>query len=381
MSTNSTDGIRSHGIDFCTFGMFIIDEIEFEEPEPSVNDIMGGAGSYAVVGARMVAGQEHSRSVGWIVNVGSDFPESIRETITSWNTHCLFRENMDRLTTRGWNGYGPNEKRDFKYLTPKIRLDHNSLSEGLLLSKSFHMVCSPARCCEIIQGVLERRRKLIENGNLLASRRPIFVWEPVPDLCRPEELSRFYEALKHVHVVSPNEYELAQFFGKDTWDSGNRDDRAIADNIVNSGIGPDGQGLLVIRAGKEGCYAFSRGRSLALPALQHANVVDPTGAGNTFLGALAQALVSAGPIHVINSELEQWPPWLQICTEWEGDGIIPSALICATVAASFSIEQVGMPQISSDNAAELWNGTGYTERLRVYTKQLKEIFDKSTHAI
>lgn len=72
---------------------------------------MGGAGPYAVVGARMVAGLEHSQSVGWIVDAGSDFPTVVRHIIQSWNTHCVMREDEARLTTRAWNGYGPNEKR------------------------------------------------------------------------------------------------------------------------------------------------------------------------------------------------------------------------------------------------------------------------------
>jgi hypothetical protein len=122
-------------IDFCTLGMFIIgmtvlkvcyefshqtrqrplslylDEIEFEAPRPPVKDIIGGAGSYAVIGARLVAGCEASRRVGWIVDAGSDFPPSIRETISAWDTFCVMRETPERLTTRGWNGYGAGEQR------------------------------------------------------------------------------------------------------------------------------------------------------------------------------------------------------------------------------------------------------------------------------
>jgi hypothetical protein len=45
---------------------------------------------------------------------------------------------------------------------------------------------------------------------------PLFIWEPVPDLCIPEELERCYEALKLVDIVSPNHQELASFLGKAT---------------------------------------------------------------------------------------------------------------------------------------------------------------------
>ncbi|EEH37179.2 PfkB family carbohydrate kinase (Mak32) [Paracoccidioides lutzii Pb01] len=363
-------------INFCTLGMFIIDEIEFEAPKPSVKNIIGGAGSYAAVGARMVAGKEHSRVVSWIVDTGSDFPDEIRRIITSWDSACVLRESAERLTTRAWNGYGPNEKRDFRYLTPKLPLDHNSLSEYQVFSKSFHLVCSPARCCQIVEGILQRRDILLKSKKINPStvgQRPVFVWEPVPDLCREEELPMFYKALKHVDVVSPNDLELANMFGNTTWNEEKSSDRAIASTIIESGIGQDGNGLLVVRAGKGGSYAFSKNLSLHIPAYNGVKVVDPTGAGNAFLGALAQGLVVSidrPPIRVVTSTLEKSEKWTRISDSWGGHGRIPAALICATVAASFVIEQVGVPQIScTDLGEELWNGESYTERVRLYTLQ------------
>ena len=71
--------------------------------------MIGGAGTYAAIGARLVAGAECSGSVGWIVDMGSDFPHKFRQMIDLWQTSCLFREDKARLTTRAWNGYGPQE--------------------------------------------------------------------------------------------------------------------------------------------------------------------------------------------------------------------------------------------------------------------------------
>jgi hypothetical protein len=151
-------------IDFMTMGMFIIDEIHFTTKSP-VFDILGGAGSYSALGARLfspsigsrnkattnqVAAKSSgealdqdralgdmpsdmeavgptattgkklvssffgysSRSVGWIVDAGSDFPENVRKEIEGWETTCLIRNDKERLTTRGWNGYeGKGEDR------------------------------------------------------------------------------------------------------------------------------------------------------------------------------------------------------------------------------------------------------------------------------
>ncbi|WEW55895.1 hypothetical protein PRK78_001330 [Emydomyces testavorans] len=244
------------------------------------------------------------------------------------------------------------------------------------------MICSSSRCCELIQGILERRSEALKKQGgtepSIIHTRPIFVWEPVPDRCCEEELPNFYKAIRYVDVVSPNENELARLFGKTTWKKGNEQDQALAETIVKAGIGPESNGTLVIRAGKEGCYAFSRHGMLELPAFKYVNVVDPTGAGNTFLGALAQGLVSSerGPFNVVQEMLNTSEAWQNIRNAWKDEGKIPAALICAIVAASFAIEQIGVPRISfSSEGLEYWNGARYTERIRLYKKQFMEMYD------
>lgn len=114
-------------IDFCTLGMFIIggwiailtikvlieqkDDIEFPAPTEAVNNILGGAGSWSALGARLFSPPPKSKSVGWVVDAGSDFPVELRQTIQSWETSCVLRETPNRKTTRGRNIYGENEER------------------------------------------------------------------------------------------------------------------------------------------------------------------------------------------------------------------------------------------------------------------------------
>ncbi|EED21608.1 PfkB family carbohydrate kinase (Mak32), putative [Talaromyces stipitatus ATCC 10500] len=369
-------------VDFCTLGMFIIDDIEFKPPTPSVYGIIGGAGSFAIVGARIVAGKEHGKAVSWIVDTGSDFPEDMMDTILSWNTGCAIREDKDRLTTRAWNGYGENEKRDFKYLTPKKRLEPYMLSDAQLLSKTFHMVCSSERCIHIVQEILHRRELASSNQ----SARPIFVWEPVPDLCAPEEQEKFLTACRVVDLVSPNELELGMMFGRPGWKETNEIDRELVQKILQSGIGPENKGALVIRAGKDGSYSYSKGqKGLWLPAYhqprpdQKSKVVDPTGAGNSFLGALAQGMISNDrePGRIMDDILSKSDEWDKIKARWGNNGQIPQALICATVTAGFVVEQIGVPTISTTaDGRETWNGTEFNERLRNYTQWLCETFEQ-----
>lgn len=386
----ASDGL----LDFFTFAMFILDDIDFGDSRPSVKNALGGAASFAAVGARLVAGRTHARSVSWIVDVGSDFPPEVLDVIKSWDTNCVIREDKTRLTTRAWNGYGLNEKRDFKYLTPKLRLEPYMLSESQVFARTFHMVCSATRCIFIAREILKRRGELKREGKYPKSEpvpeRPFFIWEPVPDLCTPEEQENFFAASRLVDVVSPNELELGMMFGRPGWNEGNQDDRDLVQRILRSGIGPEGEGVLAIRAGKDGSYSYTRTQRIWLPAYHEPDpskaspVTDPTGAGNSFLGALAQGMVDANrePGKVIESTLGASENWRKSMDSWGKYKYIPMALIFATVAAGFVVEQIGVPQVSvSKDGKELWNGTGFTERVRLYTQRLYKTLEESPQRI
>ncbi|KAL3494494.1 Ribokinase-like protein [Aspergillus germanicus] len=379
-------GAKRSNVEFCTLGMFILDDIDFEGSRPSVKNVLGGAASFAVIGARMVAGKEYSRSVSWIVDVGSDFPPEVLNKLKAWDTDCNFREDLGRLTTRAWNGYGPNEKRAFKYLTPKLRLEPYMLSDSQVSSKTFHMVCSSARCISIVRDILRRREEL-ESAGTPSSGPPVFVWEPVPDMCTPEEQQRFLEACREVDIVSPNDLELGMMFGQPSWSEESEFGKRIAEKILASGIGPHGEGHLVIRAGKDGSYSYSRGQRLWLPAYHQpvasgeSAVVDPTGAGNSYLGALAQGMISKGrdAAKVVDSVLGESANWRSTTTTAQGNQTsFPTALILATIAASFVVEQIGVPrQSTSQEGKELWNETEFTERVRLYTQGLYRTLEES----
>ncbi|ORY18504.1 Ribokinase-like protein [Clohesyomyces aquaticus] len=350
------DSFHDEGnIDFCTLGMFIIDEIEFPPPKPPVKDILGGAGSYSALGARIFSPPPTSKAVGWIVDCGSDFPPELRHAIAQWDTGVFIRETPDRLTTRGWNGYGEHEHRAFRYMTPKKRLDHRDLMlTPLLWSKSFHLICSPTRCIELVESILRSRGHPLDRKS---DKRPLFIWEPVPDLCTPEELTDCYKSLKYVDVVSPNHSELGSFFGR-KMDAGDHVDfRAIEDlcgKWLENGVALDKQGGIVIRAGKDGCFVARQGFQKWMPAYHQSadKVIDPTGGGNGFLGGLAIGLVKGGS-----------NPGIQNLYE---------AATWGSISASFAIEQVGMPALSQDEGGETWNGVRVEDRLSDFKQRLEK---------
>ncbi|KAK5941583.1 hypothetical protein PMZ80_005531 [Knufia obscura] len=376
-------------VSFVTFGMFIIDEIEWQTANPPSpkHNLIGGAGTYAVLGARLAASpcQLLSQSISWIVDIGSDFPPEVKENIDRWNTTCVFRTDTSRLTTRAWNGYGENELRSFKYLTPKVRLEVSSLNQSQLLSKSFHMVCSPQRCLDITTKLEEARRSLKQY------QRPHVVWEPIPDLCSPEELLRFQSAAVHCSIVSPNHEEIKMFFAPDFVENASQSDlvsKLMPWNFFETEIDDTASlPVAIVREGANGSTAYlcdaERVSQFHVPAYHTqdmaSSVVDPTGGGNTYLGALAIAMTDAlynqasyekmCIFLAVPSPKSELPQFMQAKRLQN----VAIAMIYAVIAASFAIEQNGTPQLKQEKVfteiVEYWNGDKFNDRLERYLER------------
>lgn len=71
------------------------------------SNVLGGAGVYAALGARMFRekGQNGSKSVGIIVHEGCDFPVDAKAELESWCLSSSFVKTPQRLTTRAKNVY------------------------------------------------------------------------------------------------------------------------------------------------------------------------------------------------------------------------------------------------------------------------------------
>lgn len=351
-------------------GMFILDEIHFPDKEPVFN-VIGGAGTYAVIGGRMF-----SNRIGWIVDRGSDFPQQVTDTLNGWQVDTVWRVDNTRKTTRGWNLYGHNEERAFKYMTPKKRIEAADLVQlpresPLYGSKSLHAICSPERLLEIVS-TLKRKTA---GTNLSHS---LIVWEPVPDSCTAENYETCKSILQDglVAVFSPNAKEAAMFLGnnvepqsKEEIEAVTRHYRSIASPSVTVVIRAGAQGSVMSCALPCTCRPkICQGTINPVPACPTptfdqptlnwyppyhyatAKVVDPTGAGNSFLGGFAVGLVQTGDTH--------------------------TAAIYGTIASGAVVEQIGPPKLEylgqarSDELGsaphELWNGISTQDRLSHY---------------
>lgn len=265
------------------------------------------------------------------------------------------------------------------------------LPEIYLTSRSYHLICTPTRCTELVKEILAKREKLLASSPSLSKRfpaKPIFVWEPMEHSCRPSERPSFYEALKYVDVFSPNHDEMQALFAD--LPNANRKGLGQSDAVVDkhtSDVSPFGLYLrlkangfgaktcaLILRQGEKGCTVCSANRQLRLPAYHRAftnlppeeqnqwvnKVVDVTGGGNAFLGGFCIGL----------STMSRWrekDPSLGL-SDFEG------AAFYGTVAASFAIEQTGMPKATyrDSDGIELWNGDLPFDRINALLSRVRK---------
>lgn len=238
------------------------DEIHYPPPRPSMYNILGGAGTYSALGARLfsLAVNHQSQRVAWIVDIGSDFPTTPLETIKSWQTSAILRHDETRLTTRGWNSIAPSGYRDFKYLTEKKRLDAEDLVDpAILRSKSFHFICSPDRCVELVASIQAKRKALDSKMT-----RPIYIWEPVPGCMVSEELLNLTRALPYIDICSPNAAELGQLLGYASEEVESASGDANPDFVETATTQllesmPLSSYAIVVRCGKSGLYVGKNG--------------------------------------------------------------------------------------------------------------------------
>jgi sugar/nucleoside kinase (ribokinase family) len=93
-----------------------------------------------------------------------------------------------------------------------------------------------------------------------------------------------------------------------------------------------GPRIVVVKKGEHGALLYAHGKVFAAPALPHAKVVDPTGAGDTFAGGFLGYLAAMGG---------------------EDAASLRRAVICGSVMASFQVEDFGLDRLRTLSRGEI----------------------------
>ncbi|WVF69163.1 hypothetical protein IAT40_003938 [Kwoniella sp. CBS 6097] len=326
-----------------TFSRIDGDGVERPVDQP---DQIGGGGTYAIIGARMFLPPSR---LGMIIDYTSEsLSGPMRDKLCEYGeVMWAFRVREDGYpTARALNTYNVDRQhRGFKYLSPPLLLTPDSLSATPFsdprLTSTIHFISYPAPRAEII---------LSEIRELKSSQGwdPIIVWEP-----EDESLEVMERIAGEIDIIGPNHHEITRLFNLTIPPSANEAQlRAIYAEGCRKLASLQPRIGAIVRCGHLGCCYISTRLSKCFsqskvdgefrvrwsPAYWNTRrkgskgkVMDPTGAGNAFMGGLAAAV--------------------------DQGKSLDEAVIWGNVSASFTIEQDGLPHLTlNEEGKELWNG-------------------------
>ena len=157
-----------------------------------------------------------------------------------------------------------------------------------------------------------------------------------------EELVR---AIRGADCLILNDAELRQLTGMPNLLSAAREVLAWGP----SGQTPRGPRVIVAKQGEYGSALVTRDRFFALPAYPLENVIDPTGAGDTFAGGLVGYIAANTPVggapRAQASGAERPEQVADTNAVQLDDELLRTAMAYATVLASFNVEEFGTERV------------------------------------
>lgn len=245
---------------------------DIETPTGRAEKVVGGACTYIALSASYF-----TRPVNIVSVIGDDFPT----------------ETLDMLRSRGADLEGlqirPGEKSFFwagRY--------HNNMNSRDTLDTQLNVLANfdpvlPARYRDtdfLMLGNLTPQVQLQVLAQL--DRRPKLIVLDTMNFWMDVALDDLKQILQQVDVLTINDEEARQLSGKHSL--------LQAAEVIHA-MGPK---YLIIKKGEHGALLFSGLEKFYAPALPLAEVVDPTGAGDTFAGGFIGYLAQTGDVSYAN---------------------------------------------------------------------------------
>jgi len=285
---------------FLAIGSIIIDDIVYPDGRTSMG-VLGGGGTHAAYGIAFAGSRP-----GLVGLVGEDLPGDIRARLEA-DFDCAGLVWTHHPQVRGWQIFEWNGLRNEIFRVEVIE----------------PFMFGPAADSPDIPFQRATGFTLLRAPEHVASWRARFpdavlLWEPVRIFMLSADHEAFLRGIAQADIVSPNLHEAQTMYG-------------IEDEVeIMRRMLADGVKLAVLRMGELGSLVARRGDSLAhyIPAVEVAEVVDQTGAGNTYCGGFL----------------------VGFCRERD-----PALAGCyGAAAASFTLEYVGCARMPANLEVE-WN--------------------------
>lgn len=287
-----------------TVGTVAFDDIE--TPSGKASKVVGGACTYISLAASYFV-----KPIRLVSVIGDDFP---KETLEYMEKRGV---NLDGLQIR------KGEKSFFwagRYHTDMVGRD--TLDTQLNVLATFNPVLPAAY----------KHSDYVMLGNLVPAiqlqvlkqmaKRPKLIVLDTMNFWMDNALSDLKAVLKKIDVLTINDEEARQLSGEHSLLKASR------------AIHKMGPKYLIVKKGEHGALLFQRGEIFFAPALPLAEVIDPTGAGDTFAGGFIGWLAKTGDLSFQNMK---------------------RAVIFGSAMASFTVEKFGIERLKGLNQKMIHN--------------------------
>lgn len=287
-----------------TVGTVAFDSIE--TPYGSVDKVIGGACTYI-----SWAASYFYPSINLVSIIGYDFPET---EIKSLQRRGVSTEGLVRIKDKKsfyWSGKYHNDmnNRDTLVTDLNVLVDFKPILPESYTTSKYIMLGNLTPSIQL--SVLDQLKT-----------KPIVVVLDTMNYWMDTALDELHEVLKKVDVLTINDEEARQL-------SGERSLVKAAQRIHS--FGPR---YLIIKKGEHGALLFHNDQIFFAPGLPIPEVVDPTGAGDSFAGGLIGYLARTGVISFENMK---------------------TAIIYGSAMASFCVENFSLTRLKNLSVEEINN--------------------------
>lgn len=279
--------------DFFTFTL-ILDDVVFPNGR-SAMALLGGGGPQTAFGMRLWADR-----VGLVAGVGHDFPPAAAAWLANMGIDQTGLMQSDTWPTlRAWQLLEEDGRRTHVWRTPPAAIWPQLGRRWEAVPPVYYQAQGVHLGVHLEEEMnLSLLHQLRQQGMVVS----VETFRPVE---RPLTPTNLYQILQATDIFSANAQEAASIVGQAS-------PQEMAQRLITAGAR-----LVTLRLGENGALVCAAsGESWLIPAWETA-VVDPVGAGNAFCGGFLASWVQTADLY--------------------------HAGLCGSVAASYLVEQVGLP--------------------------------------
>jgi sugar/nucleoside kinase (ribokinase family) len=274
---------------------------DVETPFGKVERALGGSATYFSLSASYFA------RAGFVGVVGTDWPESANELLASRGVDLAGLERREGQTFRWAGRYGFDlNSRDTLLTELNVFADFNPVLPAAYREAKYLFLGNihPDLQWSVLEQSTGAEFVALDTMNFWISGTP----EPLR------------KVLGRVHALLINDSEARQLSGES--------------NIVTAAraISAMGPKLIIIKRGEYGALVYREGEFFFVPAYPLENVIDPTGAGDSFAGGFMGYIARRDDL--------SWPTLCQ-------------AMVAGSTVASFCVEGFSVDRLRSLTAAEI----------------------------